>query len=495
MKERSAGMMLETWQWMENRQHCVWIDNCYIKQYGTRPRITDQAQNCTALCVVEIPCRLPYFRGHPTIDVLIGSISSVAAALVRIKRSFHGIVTDLGLVADRPAAIPSIRAPLEIVRDPLPNPGWKPLLLSTHQVSSYKGLVEVFDYIASLSNQTQPIVPILVDENIHERCLKLLYSDRTQRWKWHKKLKRTPVLYGCWHPSKYLVTNVWRHFHLLYLYFRFGHLKVGNTVGSYPKFRVMDRAIAGILKCLPHFLRQLRTKANRLQAVADHGATAIHRLRSEVRKAMVNLLQYCCPLVLNCGFLVRQCNWSGRQPGTTIDTQNVLRLVFVLLIELERAAADTVLYVRTIGVALMHWQTINSGLPGLCYGEELGEVMLSRLGSMKDRHTWAVTPSDVEDLFLQICLARINRRLLVSGLSSEIETEIRQCLHSYVVHDRLRIPYRPWQSGTSTMERHWEADPDFPSDPYSDPDVDTYRTVLTNVLRTFLRQVGISHLP
>ena len=48
--------------------------------------------------------------------------------------------------------------------------------------------------------------------------------------------------------------------------------------------------------------------------------------------------------------------------------------------------------------------------------------------------------------------------------------------------------YCPWQSGTSTMERHWEADPDFPSDPYSELDVDTYRTVLTDVLRTFLQQ-------
>ena len=38
------------------------------------------------------------------------------------------------------------------------------------------------------------------------------------------------------------------------------------------------------------------------------------------------------------------------------------------------------------------------------------------------------------------------------------------------------------------MERHWEADPDFLSDPYSELDVNTYRTVLTDVLRTFLRQ-------
>ena len=163
----------------------------------------------------------------------------------------------------------------------------------------------------------------------------------------------------------------------------------------------------------------------------------------------------------------------------------------MLLTEVGRAAAHRVVYVRTIGITLLHWQAFNSGLPGMCYGDGFGEVMLSRLGSMKDRHTWAVTPSDVQDLFVKICPARIHRRLLVSGLSSDIETEIRQRLHSYVTDDGLRIRYCPWQSGTSTMERHCEAEPDFPSDPYSEPDVDTYRTVLTNVLRTFLRHPRI----
>ena len=32
MKQRSAAKVLETWHWMENRQVCVWIDNCYITQ-------------------------------------------------------------------------------------------------------------------------------------------------------------------------------------------------------------------------------------------------------------------------------------------------------------------------------------------------------------------------------------------------------------------------------------------------------------------------------
>ena len=150
------------------------------------------------------------------------------------------------------------------------------------------------------------------------------------------------------------MTNVWRCFHPLFVYFCFGRLGVGKTVELYPKLRVMERTIAGILKCAPHFLRQLRAKSNRLQAVADDGRTAIDRLKSEVCKTMVNLLQIWCPLVLYCGFLVRKCNWSGRQPRTAIDAQNVLRLRFVLFIELGMAAADPVVYLRTIGVALLH---------------------------------------------------------------------------------------------------------------------------------------------
>ena len=197
-------------------------------------------------------------------------------------------------------------------------------MLTTHRVSWYKGLVEVLDYIASLSNHTHPIVPILVDENIHKRCLKLLYCDRAQCWNWHEKLKRTPILFGCWHPYTYLVTNVWRGFHSLFLYFRFGRLEFGRTVGLYPIMRVMERTIAGILKCAPQFLRQLRRKSNRLQAVADHGAKAMDRLNSGVCKAMVHLLQHWCLLVLYLRFLVRQCNWSRRHPGSAIDAHHVL---------------------------------------------------------------------------------------------------------------------------------------------------------------------------
>ena len=125
----------------------------------------------------------------------------------------------------------------------------------------------------------------------------------------------------------------------------------------------MERTIDGILKCVPHFLRQLRRKWNRLQAVADHRGTVMDRLNSVVckammnesraeplpvrhrgdargnqgaplhdrvhlptyiPKAMMNLLQNWCPLVLYCGFLVKQCNWSGGHLVSAIDAHHVL---------------------------------------------------------------------------------------------------------------------------------------------------------------------------
>ena len=90
------------------------------------------------------------------------------------------------------------------------------------------------------------------------------------------------------------------------------------------------------------------------------------------------------------------------------------------------------MYVRTIGVALMRWQAFDGALSRLWYGEQFGEVMLSRLGSKKYRDTWAVTLSNVGESFVQICPARINRHLLLRGFLSDIETEMRQRLHSYV---------------------------------------------------------------
>ena len=143
---------------MERHQVCLWIDNCYIRQYGFHPTVADQSQNCTAICVTEVPSRLPYFRGHLTLDTLIGGIQEGAFGLARMKRSFHGIVTDLRFLDDRPTTMHGIHASLDMFSHPTPSPGWKPLVLSTEQVGSHGGLIQLLDYGTTLSTHCHPIV-------------------------------------------------------------------------------------------------------------------------------------------------------------------------------------------------------------------------------------------------------------------------------------------------------------------------------------------------
>ena len=114
-------------------------------------------------------------------------------------------------------------------------------------------------------------------------------------------------MYGCWHPYKYLATNMCA--------FIFCLCTSASAAWECEKQVVPgDESHGGNycwhLEMCTAFLAALRRKWNRLQAVADHGGTAIDRLKSVICKAMVNLLQNWCPLVLYCGFLVRHCNWS-----------------------------------------------------------------------------------------------------------------------------------------------------------------------------------------
>ena len=114
-------------------------------------------------------------------------------------------------------------------------------------------------------------------------------------------------------------------------------------------------------------------------------------------------------------------------------------------------------------------------------------MMLSRLSFLKRKHTWAVDQSDVEDLFVQLNHAGINRHLRISVVSEDIKAVIRQRVTQYVNDERLRLRYRPWQNGSSTTQRHWDVHPQLPPKPYAEPDAELYKSVLTNVLRSFLR--------
>ena len=106
-------------------------------------------------------CPVPYYTGHPSLRALIANIGPMAASLVRMKGSFHRIVVGLALFADRPTPIQGMCATLELLHDPIVGLGYQLLLLSTQQVGSYRGLIEIMENATLLWYHCKPIIYVV----------------------------------------------------------------------------------------------------------------------------------------------------------------------------------------------------------------------------------------------------------------------------------------------------------------------------------------------
>ena len=69
-----------------------------------------------------------------------------------------------------------IRCPLDTKRFRVSSPQWEPMMMSDLTVSATPNLVKILHGIQSLQQRTEHHVPLLVDENIHYRLLKSVYS-------------------------------------------------------------------------------------------------------------------------------------------------------------------------------------------------------------------------------------------------------------------------------------------------------------------------------
>eukprot|EP00667_Euglena_gracilis_P015597 EG_transcript_16241 len=106
----------------------------------------------------------------------------------------------------------SIRVPLDVARTNMRSLQWRPLSLTEQVVSANLDLLLVLQTARSLQHLTRRQTPLLVDENIHYRCLRLLYSASASRYYVSRYLAEVPLLYGIWHAYKHTVTIVYRAF-------------------------------------------------------------------------------------------------------------------------------------------------------------------------------------------------------------------------------------------------------------------------------------------
>ena len=84
---------------------------------------------------------------------------------------------------------------------------WRPFALSKDKVTGGVGLLNLLQFAKDIAIQTNKVLLLLVDENIHYRIRKFLYGAKNHRWNMLAYLPYVPVVYGAWHAYKYVVTH------------------------------------------------------------------------------------------------------------------------------------------------------------------------------------------------------------------------------------------------------------------------------------------------
>ena len=250
--------------------------------------------------------------------------------------------------------------------------------LSREELTCGAGLLNLLQFAKDKALQTNRVMLLLVDQNIHYVILKMLCGPKNQRWNMCAYVRYVPVVYGVWYPYKFVVTQTFWVFWPILTYLREGLLRPGSTILSYPKLIVIEKPVAALMLATPRVLRQYRRTAQAASAIS--GRHTAHASRAAVANTVLCLLLEWCPLLLYLGHLVRECNWAGENYGTGSRAQEGLQLSLCLLRRLRRRPCETVLkYKHTIMCTLLYSSKWHEELPGQAHSEEFGERMLSKL--------------------------------------------------------------------------------------------------------------------
>ena len=83
----------------------------------------------------------------------------------------------------------------------------RPFALSKEKVTGEVGLLILLQFAKDTAQQTNRVLPLLADENIHYRILKFLYGGKKQRWNMRAYPRYVPAVYGVWHTYKFVDTH------------------------------------------------------------------------------------------------------------------------------------------------------------------------------------------------------------------------------------------------------------------------------------------------
>ena len=385
-------------QHMTGHQCVMWVDNFYKMRFGVNPGATDHSVNATAMAVMLNVRVLGTFDRYPTLPevlsrmrVLIRDIVRADSALVQFVRSSFGGVTE-----------DAIRVPLDVVRERLRGQKWRPYKLTDTVLGSLEGLLQMLHEVDAVKQVTGRTVPVLMDENVHYRIMRMMYSRTFSEYRIRETLCDEVFIYGVWHAYKFVCLHLHREFFTLFTYVDQGLLNAGDTVSCVQKLGFIERSVAAIWITGVDILHTLDSEINRLTTYAEgvrtratsqrrpvpHTASEecewmrdvfAHRLNGDARRLIPSklwvllqlriLITELCPAIFFIGHRVRTCTWGAHTLGSAAYAKESLMTCLNVMLRLTPPGGTCLRYVRTVCVALLTWTPWHTTSPGIIHAE------------------------------------------------------------------------------------------------------------------------------
>ena len=161
----------------------------------------------------------------------------------------------------------AIRLPLDVPRGRVKGPKWKGISLEPFTTASHEDLLKCYKVLQEVQDQTRSVMPVLMDENIHYRLLKWMYSVSYAHLAVRETMGQLVLVYGVWHAYKNVCLHIHRAFFPVWVYLERGVLKKGEAITSSQKLAYIERLIAGLWIVGADYLVSIDTEINRMMAL------------------------------------------------------------------------------------------------------------------------------------------------------------------------------------------------------------------------------------
>ena len=188
------------WDSFERQQITLWFNIYHRYINGVDPHGHDKTLNVTSVGVLHTT-ELPQYHGLPSLDAVAQHIPRVVDYLVRCV----GLLLQRSTVPYGPVLRTWVCAPLDYACNDVVSPNWRPFLLSHLKCGSHVELFVFFTGLECLHVKTRRTVPFLIDMKMFYALLKISFGASYAPWHVDQFLLGRPLLYGVWHPYKYLV--------------------------------------------------------------------------------------------------------------------------------------------------------------------------------------------------------------------------------------------------------------------------------------------------